>query len=70
MINIILPHYGACIQSSLFSNRKGNIHRVLSGSFSLIEAEDIINKPDTGCLPAGLIEKPVEVKTIGEKVGL
>lgn len=41
----------------------------ITGSFTNTEAEDIINKLNAGCLPARLIEKPVEVKTIGSNVG-
>jgi len=33
------------------------------------DIEDKINKLNAGCLPARLIEKPIEVKTIGVKVG-
>jgi len=41
----------------------------ITGSFSQTEAEDIVNKLNAGCLPAKLIEQPIEVKTIGVKVG-
>ena len=41
----------------------------ITGSFTNTEVEDIINKLNAGCLPARLIEKPIEVKTIGVKVG-
>lgn len=37
----------------------------ITGNYTNTEAEDIINKLNAGCLPAKLIEKPVEVKTIG-----
>jgi SecD/SecF fusion protein len=41
----------------------------ITGNFTQTETEDIINILNAGCLPAKLIEKPVEIKTIGEKVG-
>ena len=47
------------IQSRI--RRQGNI----TGSFTQTEVEDIVNKLNAGCLPAKLIEQPVEVKTIG-----
>jgi preprotein translocase subunit SecD len=41
----------------------------ITGSFTNTEVEDIINKLNAGCLPARLIEKPIEVKTIGANIG-
>ncbi len=41
----------------------------ITGKFTNTQVEDIINKLNAGCLPARLIEKPMEVKTIGVKVG-
>jgi SecD/SecF fusion protein len=42
---------------------------IITGNFTETETEDIINKLNAGSLPARLIEKPIEIKTIGEKVG-
>ena len=38
---------------------------IITGSFTDTEAQDIINRLNAGCLPAKLIEQPIEVKTIG-----
>jgi preprotein translocase subunit SecD len=37
----------------------------ITGNFTQTEAEDMVNKLNAGCLPAKLIEQPIEVKTIG-----
>ena len=37
----------------------------ITGTFTQIQIEDMVNKLNAGCLPAKLIEQPVEIKTIG-----
>jgi len=46
------------IESSIRS--QGNI----TGTFTQTQVEDMVNKLNAGCLPAKLIEQPIEVKTI------
>jgi len=41
----------------------------ITGRFTQTEVDDMINMLNAGSLPARLIEKPIEIKTIGKKVG-
>ena len=51
------------IQSKIFT--EGSI----TGSFTEVEIEDMVNKLNAGSLPARLIEQPISVKTIGPSIG-
>jgi SecD/SecF fusion protein len=42
---------------------------VITGSFTLTEVEDMVNKLNAGSLPARLIEQPISVNTIGPSIG-
>jgi preprotein translocase subunit SecD len=37
----------------------------ITGNFTQTQIEDMVNKLNAGCLPAKLIDQPVEIKTIG-----
>ena len=41
----------------------------ITGNFTQTQVEDMVNKLNAGCLPAKIIEQPIEIKTIGVKVG-
>ena len=41
----------------------------ITGNFTQTNVEDMVNMLNAGCLPAKLIEKPIVIKTIGEKEG-
>ncbi|MFC1677008.1 protein translocase subunit SecD [Planctomycetota bacterium] len=41
----------------------------ITGSFSDLEVQDMVNKLNAGSLPARLIEQPIYVKTIGPSIG-
>jgi SecD/SecF fusion protein len=51
------------IQSQIYT--RGQI----TGNFSTVEVDDMVNKLNAGSLPARLIEQPISVKTIGPSVG-
>ncbi len=42
---------------------------VITGNFTQIEVEDMVQKLNAGSLPARLIEQPMSVKTIGPSIG-
>ncbi len=42
---------------------------VITGDFTSIEVDDMVNKLNAGSLPARLIEPPISVKTIGPSIG-
>jgi SecD/SecF fusion protein len=42
---------------------------MITGTFTQIEIEDMVNKLNAGSLPARLIEQPISVKTIGPSIG-
>jgi SecD/SecF fusion protein len=44
-------------------------HGQITGNFSQIEVENMVNKLNAGSLPARLIEPPISVKTIGPSIG-
>jgi len=46
--------------------RQGSI----TGSYSQVEVEDMVNKLNAGSLPARLIEQPISVNTIGPSIGV
>ncbi len=43
---------------------------VITGSFTQIEVDDMVNKLNAGSLPAMLIEPPISVRTIGPSIGV
>jgi len=42
---------------------------IITGDFTPIEVDDMVNKLNAGSLPARLIEPPISVKTIGPSIG-
>jgi SecD/SecF fusion protein len=44
-------------------------HGAITGNFTQIEVEDMVNKLNAGSLPARLIEQPISVNTIGPSIG-
>jgi len=42
---------------------------IITGSFTQMEVEDMVNKLNAGSLPARLIEQPISEKTIGPSIG-
>ncbi len=42
---------------------------IITGDFTTIEVDDMVNKLNAGSLPARLIEPPISVKTIGPSIG-
>ena len=46
-------------------SRQGRI----TGSFTQVQVEDLVNKLNAGSLPARLIEQPISVNTIGPSIG-
>jgi len=51
------------IQSRIY--RQG----IITGSFTQVAQDEIVNKLNAGCLPARLVEQPISVKTIGPSIG-
>jgi SecD/SecF fusion protein len=56
---------GIAMSAPMINTRVGR-QGIITGSFTQMEVEEIVNRLNAGSLPAPLIEEPVSVRTIGE----
>lgn len=56
---------GIAMSAPMINTRVGR-QGIITGRFTQMEVEDIVNRLNAGALPAQLIEEPISVRTIGE----
>lgn len=56
---------GIAMSAPMINTRVGR-QGIITGSFTQMGVEDIVNRLNAGALPAQLIEEPISVRTIGE----